>query len=173
VALLLAFAARPQVLVLDEPAAGFDVVARRELVDQVLDAVSRSNGCTVLLSTHAISDLERMSDYIGIMDQGRLAMSARLEDLLSQIKRVQVIFEGDQAPEQFAIPGAWREHRAGAVCQAIVRWRNAGELEALRASTRARVQVFPIGLEDLFIELFGTTAREVADLPIRQVVYDP
>lgn len=70
--LLLAFAGRPEVLVLDEPAAGFDLVARRELVNQILDAVTQSDGCTVLLSTHIIGDLERMADHIGFIDRGRL-----------------------------------------------------------------------------------------------------
>jgi ABC-2 type transport system ATP-binding protein len=154
-ALLLAFAAGPRVLVLDEPAAGFDPVARRELLEQVLEAATQNDGCTVLLSTHVIGDLERMADHIGIMDHGRLALSSPLEDLLNQIKRVQVIFDGEEAPAQFAVPGALRTCRTGAVCNAIVRWTGHGELEALRGAVNARVQIFPIGLEDIFIELFG------------------
>jgi ABC-2 type transport system ATP-binding protein len=85
-ALLLAFAGRPEVLVLDEPAAGFDPIARRELVNQILDAVTQSDGCTVLLSTHIVGDLERMADSIGIIDRGRLVLSVRLDDLLNQTK---------------------------------------------------------------------------------------
>jgi ABC-2 type transport system ATP-binding protein len=154
-ALLLAFAGRPEVLVLDEPAAGFDSVARRDLVDQILEAMTQSNGCTVLLSTHIIGDLERLADHIGIIDRGRMALSARLEDLLNQTKRVQVIFDADEAPAHFAIPGALRTHRTGAVLNALVRWTNDSELDALRASTNVRVQVFPIGLEEIFMELFG------------------
>src|SRR5579859_3748405 len=71
-ALVPAFAGRPEVLVLDEPAAGFDLVARRELAGQILEAITQSDGCTVLLSTHIIGDLERMADHIGIMDRGGL-----------------------------------------------------------------------------------------------------
>lgn len=159
-ALALAFAARPRALVLDEPAAGFDPVARRELLDQILDAVTQSDGCTVLLSTHVVGDLERMADHIGIMDHGRLALSSRLEDLLNHVKRVQVIFEGEEVPAEFAVPGALRTGRSGAVCNAIVRWSSDGELEALRQTANARVQVFPIGLEEIFLELFGKPARE-------------
>ncbi len=154
-ALLLAFAGRPEVLVLDEPAAGFDVVARRELVNQILDAVTWSDGCTVLLSTHVIADLERVADHIGIMHQGRLALSAQLENLLNQTKRVQVIFENDELPLQFTIPGALRTHREGIVLNAIVRWTGDSELDVLRASTEARIQIFPVGLEEIFMELFG------------------
>jgi ABC-2 type transport system ATP-binding protein len=160
-ALLLAFAGRPEVLVLDEPAAGFDLVARRELAGQILDAISQSNGCTVLLSTHIIGDLERMADEIGIMHRGRLALASPLEALLNQTKRVQLIFESEPPPH-FAVPGALRTRREGLVISAIVRWTNGSELDALRASARARVQIFPMGLEEIFMELFGNADPETS-----------
>src|SRR5580765_3653247 len=163
-AMLLAFAGRPEVLVLDEPAAGFDLVARRELVAQIVDAITQGDGCTVLLSTHLIGDLERVADHIGIIDSGRMAISAPLEDLLNRTKRVQVIFQDEDPPVHFAIPGALRTRRAGPVVNAIVQWADRGELNALRDSTSARVQVFPMGLEEIFIELFGHGARNATDL---------
>jgi len=162
-AILLAFAGRPEVLVLDEPAAGFDLVARRELVAQIVDAITQGDGCTVLLSTHLIGDLERVADYIGVIDTGRMAISERLEDLLNRTKRVQVIFHDEESPAHFAVPGALRTRRAGPVVNAIVRWADRGELDALRDSTNARVQVFPMGLEEIFIELFGPNARDRDD----------
>ena len=162
-AILLAFAGRPEVLVLDEPAAGFDLVARRELVAQIVDAITHGDGCTVLLSTHLIGDLERVADHIGVIDSGRMAMSERLEDLLNRTKRVQVIFEEEQPPAHFAVPAAVRSRREGPVVNAIVQWADRGELNALRDSTNARVQVFPMGLEEIFIGLFGQDAREVVN----------
>jgi ABC-type multidrug transport system ATPase subunit len=159
-ALLLAFAGRPELLVLDEPAAGFDPVARRELVNQILDAITHSDGCTVLLSTHIVGDLERMADSIGIIDRGRLALTTRLDDLLNQTKRVQMIFETEDLPKQFAIPGALRTRRDRAVLNAIVQWPNGSELDALQTSTDARVQVFSLGLEEIFMELFGNDAPQ-------------
>ena len=163
-AILLAFAGRPEVLVLDEPAAGFDLVARRELVAQIVDAITQGDGCTVLLSTHLIGDLERVADHIGVIDSGRMAMSERLEDLLNRTKRVQVIFEDEEPPAHFTVPGAVRTRRAGSVVNAIVQWADRGELNVLRDSTNARVQVFPMGLEDIFIELFGQDARNGNDV---------
>jgi len=162
--ILLAFAGRPEVLVLDEPAAGFDLVARRELVVQIVDAITQGDGCTVLLSTHLIGDLERAADHIGVIDSGRMAMSERLEDLLNRTKRVQVIFQDEEPPAHFAVPGALRSRCAGAVVNAIVQWADRGELNALRDSTNARVQVFPMGLEEIFIELFGHDARNGNDV---------
>jgi ABC-2 type transport system ATP-binding protein len=154
-ALLLAFAGRPEVLVLDEPAAGFDPVARRDLINQILDAITQSDGCTVLLSTHVIGDLERVADHIGIIDRGRLALSAPLENLLNQTKRVQLIFGTETLSARFTMPGALRVRREGVVLNALVRWGNGTEPDMLRASTDARIQVFPVSLEEIFMELFG------------------
>ncbi len=137
VALLLAFAGRPEVLILDEPAAGFDLVARRELIGRIVDAVTETDSCTVLLSTHIVGDLERVADYIGIIDGRRLAMSMRLEDLF----------------------GAVHSRRSGPVVNAVVRLADGSELDVLRGSTNARIQVFPMGLEEIFIELFGRDAH--------------
>src|SRR5438093_4777232 len=163
-AILLAFAGRPEVLVLDEPAAGFDLAARRELVAQIVDAITQGDGCTVLLSTHLIGDLERVADHIGVIDSGRMAISARLEDVLNRTKRVQVIFEDEPAPAHFAIPGAVRTRRAGSVVNAIVQWADRGALNDLCDLNNGHVQVFPMGLEEIFIELFGHTSRTGTDL---------
>jgi len=162
-AILVAFAGRPEVLLLDEPAAGFDLVARRALVDLIVDRITQSDGCAVLFSTHILADLERVADHIGVLSGGRMALSARLEDLLSTMKRVQLIFEEDPPPD-LVIPGAIRTHRSGTVVSAIVRWAHGGELELLRRCVDARVQVFPLGLEEMFLELFGNGKCEPLEI---------
>jgi len=154
-AILVALAGRPEVLLLDEPAAGLDPAARRELLAQIVDVLGEGNGCTVLLSTHLVGDLERIANYIGILHSGRMALSLPLETLLQQFKRVQVVFPTDEPPADFAVPGQLSQTRSGPVFKAVVRWPSGCELEALRASVDARIQVFPIGLEEIFIEFFG------------------
>ena len=160
-AILLAFAARPEVLLLDEPAAGLDPIARRELIDEIIDVLSRAEGCAVLFSTHIISDLERIAEYVGIMDRGRIVTSARLEDLQSHTKRVQVIL-GDTLPPGFklpVIPGTIRSTVEGPVVTAVVRMDSESQLDEIRRIPGVRVNVFAVGLEEIFIELFGRGAR--------------
>jgi ABC-type multidrug transport system ATPase subunit len=160
-AVLLALAGRPEVIILDEPAAGLDPVARRELIDGIVEALTQSDGCTVLLSTHLIGDLERLASHIGILNRGRMALSLSLENLLQQFKRVQVICDDDELAAQLAVPGTVAvARRTGAVLNAIVRWTHNGELDALRATADIRVQVFPMGLEEIFLELFGDLPTE-------------
>lgn len=152
-ALLLALAARPEVLLLDEPAAGLDPIARRELIEELVDVLASGRECTVVLSTHIIADLERIAESIGIMDHGRIVASDRLDALQTGTKRVQVVVEGDPRPVE--IPGAVRTTTEGPVTTAIVRLSDPSALEKLRSTPGLRVNVFPLGLEDIFVELFG------------------
>jgi ABC-2 type transport system ATP-binding protein len=155
-AILLAFAVRPEVLILDEPAAGLDPVLRRQLLTQLVEALHQNDGCTVLLSTHLVGDLERLADFIGIMDSGRMALSLPLDTILCQFKRVQLIFECENPPADLALPGMVSPpQRSGSVLNAVVRWTHDGEADSLRQWADARVQVFPMGLEEIFIALFG------------------
>jgi len=158
VAIALAFAARPEVLLLDEPAAGLDPIARRELVDEIIDALGRGDGMTVLLSTHIISDLERVAEVVGIMERGHMVREARIDDLQTRSKRVQVIFP-EAPPEGFTIPGAVSSRADGSVVSAVVEMLSETQLDGVRALPGVRVNVFPLGLEEIFIELFGPKAR--------------
>jgi ABC-2 type transport system ATP-binding protein len=153
VALLLAFASRPEVVLLDEPVAGLDPIARRQLVDEIIEMLSHREGCTVLFSTHLVGDLERIAEHVGIMDRGRIISSTRLDDLLSTTKKVQVVFDSDEPPSGFSLPGAIWMRVAGPVVTGVVRLMNDGQLEEIRQLRGVRVQSFSMGLEDIFIEL--------------------
>ena len=150
-ALLLAFASRADVLLLDEPAAGLDPIARRALVDEIVDMISRVDGCSILFSTHLLQDLERVVDNVGIMDHGRLVLSAPLDDLHNGVKRVQVVFSGDRVPAGFHIPGALWEETSGPVATALTQLANEAQLDPIRHMPGARLQVFPLSLEDILL----------------------
>jgi ABC-2 type transport system ATP-binding protein len=85
VALALALAKRPQLLLLDEPVASLDPLARREFLQLLMGAVA-DEGTTVLLSSHLLGDLERMCDYLIVLQAGRVQVLGAVEDLLSEHK---------------------------------------------------------------------------------------
>ena len=88
--LLLAIAHRPELLLLDEPTAGLDPVIREEFLDGVLQGMC-DRQMTVLLSSHTLSDVGRLADTIGIIDEGSLLVCAPLEALIRDTKRVRVV----------------------------------------------------------------------------------
>jgi ABC-2 type transport system ATP-binding protein len=81
VALTLALAKRPELLVLDEPVASLDPLARREFLQSVMEVVAET-GMTVLLSSHIVADLERVCDHLVILSQGRTQLAGSIEEIL-------------------------------------------------------------------------------------------
>jgi ABC-2 type transport system ATP-binding protein len=83
VALTLALAKRPQLLLLDEPVASLDPLARREFLSGVLGAVTET-GITVVLSSHIVADLERICDRLIILGKGRTQLVGPIEEILAE-----------------------------------------------------------------------------------------
>jgi ABC-2 type transport system ATP-binding protein len=81
-ALTLALARRPRLLVLDEPVAMLDPVARHDFMATVLTAAT-DDGVSVLLSSHVLAELERVADYLILMSQGRVQVAGEVDDLLA------------------------------------------------------------------------------------------
>ena len=81
-ALTLAVAKRPELLLLDEPVASLDPLARREFLQTLMEVVAL-HGVTVVLSSHLIADLERVCDYLVVLDNGQVALTGDVDDLLA------------------------------------------------------------------------------------------
>lgn len=157
-AIALALATRPEVVLLDEPAAGLDPIARRELNQCLIDALLFGDGCTILLSTHLLADLERLATQVGIMDHGRIVAEGAVEDWQRTMRRVQVVFPEDRPPVDFEIPGALRSYTLGPVVTALTRVTDEAQLLGIQSLPGARVYVFPLTLEELFVDWFHNSA---------------
>src|SRR5438105_9764604 len=83
VALTLALAKRPELLVLDEPVAALDPLARREFLQSLMEAVA-DGGLTVLLSSHILTDLERVCDYMILLSRSEVQLAAPIDDIVGQ-----------------------------------------------------------------------------------------
>ena len=98
-ALLLALARRPRLLVLDEPTAGLDPVARHEVLTELMD-VLRDESRSILFSSHNTVDVERISDTITFLDRGRIVESRDKEQFLDAWRRIQLrVPPGSTLPE--------------------------------------------------------------------------
>ncbi len=86
-ALTLAVAKRPELLVLDEPVASLDPLARREFLQSLMSIVAE-HGVSVILSSHLVSDLERVCDYLVVLVASRVLVAGEIEELLASHHRL-------------------------------------------------------------------------------------
>jgi ABC-2 type transport system ATP-binding protein len=93
VGLCVAQAHRPELLLLDEPSSGLDPVARNEILSAVIRAVS-NEGRSVLLSSHLLDEVERVSDHLVLFSEGRVLLSEPMEAVLSKHYQIIVRFAG-------------------------------------------------------------------------------
>ena len=82
VALTLALAKRPELLLLDEPVASLDPLARREFLSTLMEAVAEG-GVTVVLSSHIVADLERVCDHLVILNRSRTVLAGEIEEIVA------------------------------------------------------------------------------------------
>lgn len=82
--LALALAKQPRLLVLDEPLASLDPLARREFLDRVSET-SRVEGLTVVFSTPVITEVQQVCDYLLVLASGRLRLAGPVADLLAEV----------------------------------------------------------------------------------------
>src|SRR6187455_1405567 len=89
--LIAAVAHRPALLILDEPSSGLDAVVRRDILDAIVRAVA-DDGRTVIFSSHLLDEVERMSDHVTMIQQGRVALSGVLDEVRRDYQRSRVRF---------------------------------------------------------------------------------
>jgi ABC-2 type transport system ATP-binding protein len=91
--ILAALGHEPELLILDEPVASLDPLARRQFLQELIDMVSDGSR-TILFSTHIVSDLERIANRVWILQDGRLAIDESLDALKEQAERVELAAAG-------------------------------------------------------------------------------
>jgi len=151
--LIAAVAHRPQLLILDEPSSGLDAVVRRDILDAVVRAVA-DDGRTVIFSSHLLDEVERMSDHVTLIDQGRVALSGVLDDVRGAYLRSRVRF-ADHFDRPPVLETALTVEGGGRSWSVV----HSGSLEQFRHSVLARggevVESRGATLEEIFLARAG------------------
>jgi len=150
-ALLCVLAPRPRLLLLDEPFSGMDAIVKDELVRGLLESAG-AEGWTVLLSSHDIGELELLADRVGILAEGRMRLSASMDDVRARFKRVEVTASG--ASPANGVDANWMSvdragNRLGFVADTSDESALASELSGRFPG--ARVDVRPATLREVFV----------------------
>ena len=150
--MLLALAQRPELLVLDEPTDGLDPVVRRDMLQSVLAYVAEY-GATVFISSHLVHELERICDWVGVMDRGRLVAELPMQTFKDGIKRLHVSGSAGPMPDApFVV--LKRERAVGSSLEEwIVRGWESGMQSHIESRGAAVREVIDLDLEDGFVEM--------------------
>jgi len=104
-ALISSLAYRPKLLVFDEPFSGLDPLVRDEFITGMLD-ITEDENWTIFISSHDIDEVERLADWVGIIDKGVLKVIEKTDDLQRRFRRVEVTLDEPVAKE-IAFPKEW------------------------------------------------------------------
>jgi ABC-2 type transport system ATP-binding protein len=140
VALALALAKRAPLLVLDEPLANLDPIARRDFMRTVMAAVAEDE-ITVLLSSHVIADLEAVCDWLVLLNRGKVQLAGAIEEVLAGHR----LLTGPRTDADPSVPGIIRAAHSNRHTDLLVR------LEADRPDFHPAWQSHPVGLEELIL----------------------
>jgi len=147
--LLLALSQGADLLVLDEPGMGLDPVVVDEFLRVLVEDVI-GDGRTVFISSHQLADVEQIADWVGLIDQGKLLLEARLDDIKSQFRWVTVA--GNALPPTKS-PEVLLVAREGDFCKYLVK-KDAEAFAAELSRQGATVaEVSPLGLREIFLAL--------------------
>jgi len=157
--ILLALAQRPELLVLDEPTDGLDPMVRRDVLTSVLDYVAQS-GATVFISSHLVHELERICDWVGVLDHGRLVAELPIQSFKSGVKRLRLASAPVQSEDAPFVVLSRTNDALGVGETWVVRgWRDSmrqyfdGEGANLR-------EVIDLDLEEVFVEFLRSSRSQ-------------
>lgn len=156
-ALTVALAPRPSLVVLDDPALGLDAVARREFLEVMIELIAEE-GKTLLFTSHVLTDVERVADRVALIDRGVLRIDASLETLQRRVRRYELAFADGEPDAPPNVPGLVRARRRQGRWVATVVGDEAPVREALRGVGADVVSAGPLSLEDVFVDYTTTEA---------------
>lgn len=151
VALLMAIGHRPRLLVLDEPAGGLDPVVRQEFLQSLIELLHET-GTTIVISSHQMSDIERLVEYVGIIEAGTMQLEASLDDLRGRIRQVQLWSPEIETGARWSDPAIVEQNAHKGSLQLLhTQWNKGTEAALLERYPEASLQVTPLSLEEIFL----------------------
>jgi ABC-2 type transport system ATP-binding protein len=153
VGLILALSHHPDLLLLDEPAGGLDTVVRRDFLKGIIELL-QEHGKTVFISSHILTDIERVIDHVGIIHEGKMLISGPVDGLKESVKRVRFGFR-DGAIHQVPFSGVLKTRTSGTDLLVTVRNPDIRAIREFAGAHNADFEIIDLNLEELFIGFVG------------------
>lgn len=153
-ALILALAPNPSLLILDEPTSGLDPVNRLQFLNIIIKEIV-GTGKTVFFSSHLLSDVERVCDQVVFIKEGRLVKTASMDKLKTQEKIIRVVFQKEPPSGLFKLPGIKKAEREGSGYLIFVDDNFENIFDNCKKVPHFLLEIYDQNLEDLFLDYVG------------------
>ncbi len=150
-AVLLAIGFEPELLILDEPAAAMDPLARRKFLELLLKMI-QVEGRTIIISSHILTDIEKVIDHALVMDKGKMLCDTPIDDLREQYVRLRLTSLNGAIPEDLPFPNILKREQNGskAIVTLAGNIKSLKELETIADSIHCQMEQIPLPLEDIY-----------------------
>ncbi|KZZ85778.1 ABC transporter ATP-binding protein [Bacillus sp. SJS] len=156
-ALIIAFAMRPDLILLDEPTDGIDAVTRHDVLELMIDEVALRS-TAIVITSHRLEDIERICSRIAFLEDNTISNLVDMEDVKGDYLKVQLAFENDHHL-QIREKGIPILDHTGVFYTVLLEKRNSGQREWLQSLEPRVWNELPVSLEEVFIARFGGKRR--------------
>jgi ABC-2 type transport system ATP-binding protein len=150
VCLLLALSYNPELIILDEPTSGLDPIVRRDFIENIVAEIGEE-GKTVLFSSHIVEEVERVADYVGIINDGHLIVTSSVDELKATHKRVRYATNGTR-PDVSGLPGLLAVESGRHEQVLTVSGWSEDSARLLGERGIRETEVLPMTLEEIFVD---------------------
>lgn len=159
--LAITLAPEPELLILDDPALGLDPVARRSLLESMI-YVTRGADRTIFFSSHLLEDVERVADYLAILDRSVLRACCPVETFRSHVKQFHLRYTGNAAPPSQlpVLPGLLHVRRSMGELRLTIASVNEQTQRLLRTLGAASVEETAVGFNDALVGYLGDRGEQ-------------
>lgn len=163
-ALILSLSTKPKYLLLDEAFDGLDPVMRKVLKSLLAEGIS--DGMTAIIASHNLRDLDELCDTVGVVHKGRVLLSDDIDNLKSNIHKVQVIFDRVPDASVFDELNPLSVEKSGSVVQLVVRGEETEIRSFLNKLFPQFLEILPPTFEEIFmyeLEVSGYDANNILE----------
>ena len=154
ISILIATAFGPELIILDEPASALDPIARGKFLDYLLELI-QDDGRTILISSHILSDVEKVIDQVMIMDKSGIVCNSSFDKLREEYCRVLVTAGDGGLPEVFPFDNIISSSREGKRASMVIRNCPPAEIEKRISEINCKAEVKSLALEELYTSVVG------------------
>ncbi|QPC46535.1 ABC transporter ATP-binding protein [Mangrovibacillus cuniculi] len=166
VAFWLVFSSMPDILILDEPIDGLDAVMRGKIKNILVQEVAERN-MTVLISSHNLREVEDLCDHVGIMHRGQLLIERDLDDLKSDVHKIQVAISEEKEEGFLSELTVLHKERRGSILISIVKGEPSKVEKYVKTWNSPVFDILPLTLEEIFVYEMGDHGYAIENILIQ------